>query len=284
MILADIFEIWKNAYPAGLTMLGLGTFFAIILLIACEKLKVQQDPKVEEILGALPRVDCGGCGYAGCASYAKAIAGNPNLIGKCAPGGDAVAGKIAKILNLQISGGGYPLRPIIHCNAHTKDKTFRGKYQGINTCLAANALANVQACKFGCLGSGDCVAVCKFNALKVVDGLAVVDYKKCTGCAACSYACPRGLIEMVPFSQENMITVACSSQENGKDTRQVCKVGCIGCGLCVKQSDLFKVENNYAKVDYKKYSPSQATETAMQKCPTKVILTRGPVINHNSAI
>ena len=283
MILADIFELWKNAYPAGLTMLGLGTLFAVILLIASEKLKVKKDPKVEQILESLPKIDCGGCGYAGCASYAKAVANNPSLIGKCAPGGDAVCEKIAKILNLQISGGGHLLRPIIHCRAHTEDKTFRGKYKGIGTCLAANALANVQACKFGCLGFGDCVDACKFEALKIVDGLATVDYKKCTGCSACVSACPRDLIEMIPFSQENMMTVACSSQESGKNTRQMCKVGCIGCGLCVKQSDLFTVENNCAKVDYKKYTPSKATETAeaietaMEKCPTKVIVTKGPV-------
>jgi len=277
MILADIFELWKIAYPAGLTMLGLGTVFAFILLIASIKLKVEQDPKVEQILESLPKIDCGGCGYAGCGSYAKAVAGDPNLIGKCAPGGDTVCEKIAEILNLQISSGGHPSRPIIHCNAHNDDKTIRAKYQGINTCLAANALANVQACKFGCLGAGDCVASCKFDALKIVDGLATVDYDKCTGCSACSFACPRDLIEMVPFGQENMMTVACSSQESGRNTRQMCKVGCIGCKICAKQTDLFTIENNCAKMDYEKYSPSEATETAMGKCPTKVIVTRGPV-------
>jgi len=277
MILADIIELWNNAYPAGLTMLGLGTLFAIILLIASEKLKVKQDPKVEQILESLPKIDCGGCGYAGCGSYAKAVANDPNLIGKCAPGGSDVSEKIAKILNLQISGSGDPLRPIIHCKAHTDDKTFRAKYQGIATCIAANALANVQACKYGCLGFGDCVASCKFDALKIIDGLATVDYEKCTGCSACSSACPRDLIEMVPFSQENMITVACSSQENGKNTRQMCKVGCISCTLCVKQTDIFKMENGCAKVDYKNYTPCEETETAMKKCPTKVIVTKGPV-------
>lgn len=276
MILADIFELWKNAYPAGLTMLGLGTLFAIILLIASEKLKVKIDPKVEQILESLPKIDCGGCGYAGCKAYAEAVAGNPGLLGKCAPGGDKVSAKIAEILNLQISGTGHPLKPIVHCRAHTKDKTFFGKSNCIRTCLAANALANAQACKFGCLGFGDCVAACKFDALKIVDGLAVVNYENCTGCSACSYACPRDLIKMVPYSEENMMTVACSSIENGKDTRRMCKVGCIGCGLCVKQSDVFTMENNCAKVDYEKYSPSQQTEAAKEKCPTKVIVLRGP--------
>src|SRR4030042_1119244 len=82
--------------------------------------------------------------------------------------------------------------------------------------LHACTLANVQACKFGCLGFGDCVASCKFDAIHGIDGLSTVDYEKCTGCGACSRACPRSLIKMVPFSYENMMTVACNSKENAK--------------------------------------------------------------------
>jgi Na+-translocating ferredoxin:NAD+ oxidoreductase subunit B len=134
----------------------------------------------------------------------------------------------------------------------------------------------VQACKFGCLGFGDCVRACKFDALHIIDGLAVVDYVKCTGCAACSRACPRNIIEMAPFGCENMMSVACSNRETGKVTRSMCAVGCIGCSLCVKQSDLFKVEDNLARLDYVKYTPSDKTELARAKCPTGVIVLRGP--------
>ncbi len=275
MILADIAELWNSAWPAGLTMLGLGGGFAIVLLIASEKLKVKVDPKVEQIHQALPNIDCGACGFAGCSSYAKAVAQNPELIGKCAPGGAEASAKIAEILNLQISDSGPARRPIVYCRAHTKDKTYYAKYSGIPTCISANALPNVQACKFGCLGFGDCVNACKFDALHIVDGLATVDYEKCTGCGACAKHCPRDLIEMVPFGHENMLTVACKNKETGKTTRSMCKVGCIGCGLCAKQTDLFKVENNLARMDYEKYQPSEQTETAMNKCPTKVIVFRG---------
>jgi len=269
-------ELWNSAWPAGAIMLSLGTGFAVVLLIASEKLKVKVDPKIEQIHQALPKIDCGGCGFAGCSSYAKAVAEKPDLIGKCAPGGAETAGKIAEILNLQISDSGAPQRPIVHCLAHTNDKTVYGKYQGIPTCIAANALPNVQACKFGCLGFGDCISACKFDALSIVEDLATVDYEKCTGCGACSKACPRNLIEMVPFAQENMLTVACSSKESGKTTRAMCKVGCIGCGLCAKQTDLFSIEDNLAHLDYKKYQPTEQTETAMNKCPTGVIIFCGP--------
>jgi len=275
MILAGTWDLWGTSWPAGLTMLGLGLGFAILLLIASEKLKVQVDEKVEQVHKVLPHLDCGGCGFAGCIKYAKALLENPELIGKCAPGGPETSGKIAEILNLQVRTDGFPFRPIVHCRAHTADKTYYAKYQGIQSCTAANALPPVQACKFGCLGFGDCTTACKFDALHIVDGLASVNYEKCTGCTACSKTCPRNLIEMVPFSCENMMTVACRSKETGKVTRSMCKVGCIGCGVCAKQTEIFVVEDNLAHVDYGKYEPTEQTETAMDKCPTKVIIYVG---------
>jgi RnfABCDGE-type electron transport complex B subunit len=256
-------------------MLGLGSGFALVLLIASVKLKVEVDPKVDEIHHALPNLDCGACGYAGCGQYAKAVLKDPGLLGKCAPGGSDTSSKIADILNLQVSDSGPQKKPIVHCRAHTEDKSLYAKYQGIQSCTAANALANVQACAFGCLGFGDCTRACKFDALDIIDDLATVDYDKCTGCTACSKACPMHLIEMVPFRYENMMTVACSSKETGKSTRAICKVGCIGCGLCAKQSDLFEVEENLARRDYAKYETAEKEETVMNKCPTKVIVYRG---------
>ena len=275
MILANILELWNNAWPAGVTILALGGGFAVVLLIASRKLAVKVDPKIEQICEMLPHLDCGVCGFPGCRQYAKAVLENPELIGKCAPGGRETTEAIAKILNLQISGSGVPKRPIVHCCAHTADKTVYGKYQGISSCAAADTLADVQACKFGCLGFGDCVETCKFDAIGIVDGLATIDYEKCTGCGACVEACPRNIIEMVPFGYENMMTVACSSKENGKTTQSICKVGCIGCGICAKQTDIFSMENDLARVDYEKYEPTGETETALNKCPTGVIVYRG---------
>jgi len=275
MILAGISELWGSAWPAGVTMLVLGSSFAIVLLIASEKLKVEVDPKVEQIHEALPKLDCGACGFAGCSQYAKAVLENPELIGLCAPGAKETADKIATVLSLQISDSGAPKRPIVHCRARTADKTCYAKYSGLPSCISANALPNVQACKFGCLEFGDCVNACKFDALHIIDGLATIDYEKCTGCGACSSTCPRNLIEMVPFGYENMMTVACSSKETGKSTRSMCKVGCIACGLCAKQTEQFRVDDNLARLDYEKYQPTEQTETAMNKCPTGVIIYRG---------
>ncbi len=270
-----LLQSWSGAWLAGLIMLGLGTAFAIILLIASERLKVPADPKFVAIYDALPHLDCGACGYPGCSGYAKAVQADPQLLGTCAPGGPDAAAKIAAILNLQISNSGPPHRPIVRCRAHTADRTYYATYEGIASCTSANALANAQACKFGCMGFGDCVRACKFDAIHVVDGLSTVDYEKCTGCGACSRTCPRNLIVMVPFAHDPMMTVACSSRESGKVTRTMCQVGCIACGLCVKQSDAFAVEDNLARLDFAKYEPSGQSEAAYNKCPTGVIVYRG---------
>ncbi len=283
MILAET-SVLFNAVAAGASMLGLGAVFAVVLLIASEKFKVQVNPMVEKVHKVLPNLNCGSCGFAGCDQYAEAILSDPTLLGKCSPGGPATSAKIAEILNLTNSDSGPHKRPIVHCRAGRGDKTFFAEYRGIPSCLAANALSNVQACTFGCLGYGDCVAACKFDALHIIDGLATVDYKKCTGCTACSKACPRNLIEMVPFAYDALLTVACRSKETGKNTRAFCKVGCIGCGLCAKQSDIFKVQDNLARVDYTRYQPSEQTETAMKKCPTGVIVERGKSATRNSSL
>ena len=135
-----LYQLWTTAWPAGVTMLGLGLAFAIVLLIASEKLKVEVDPRVEQISALLPHAGCGGCGFAGCDQYAQAVLNDPQLIGKCGPGGADVAAKIAMVLNVQISNSGPPVRPIVRCRAHTGDRTYYATYRGIETCIAANAL------------------------------------------------------------------------------------------------------------------------------------------------
>ena len=46
------------------------------------------------------------------------------------------------------------------------------------------------ACSVGCIVCKLCEKVCKFDAIHVVDNLAVIDYNKCTSCGECVKVCP----------------------------------------------------------------------------------------------
>ena len=135
----------------------------------------------------------------------------------------------------------------------------------------------MQGCTYGCLGLGDCVRACKYDAIAIIDGLAVVDYDKCVGCGACQKACPRGVISMVPFKASRVLVVACNSRDFGKDVKAVCKVGCIGCGICAKFSEVFTIEDNLARIDYDRYDPADEAQVAkaVEKCPVKRLIFVG---------
>ncbi|MCK4851711.1 MAG: 4Fe-4S binding protein, partial [Candidatus Omnitrophica bacterium] len=164
-------------------------------------------------------------------------------------------------------------RPIVHCRAQAEDKTCYATYDGILTCTAANSGATVQACKFGCLGFGDCAEACPFDALHMVNGLPVVDPDKCTGCGKCVAACPRDILSLEVKKHERLFYVACSSHDNTLRTRQVCGVGCIACGICVKLSKegFFRIEDNLSTADHARQSDQEAVKAIQLKCPTKVI-------------
>ena len=135
----------------------------------------------------------------------------------------------------------------------------------------------MQGCAYGCLGFGDCDRSCPFDAIHVVDGLAVVDYAKCTGCGNCARVCPRNIITMAPFKKSRMLAVGCSNLDFGKDVKAVCTIGCIGCKACERASDMFTVVDNLPRIDYDKYSPAQlrAAEVAISKCPMKGLIYVG---------
>jgi electron transport complex protein RnfB len=72
------------------------------------------------------------------------------------------------------------------------------------------------------------------------------------------------------------VWVPCSTKDAGKAVMVVCKVGCIGCKMCVKvcPADAVTYEDNLVKIDHKAcidYGPS-CEEICVTKCPRDIFL------------
>lgn len=261
---------------AACTLFILSVIISYILGWANIRFKVETDPKVESVLEALPGANCGGCGYIGCSDYAAAIVNNNEPVNKCSVGGESCALKVAGIMGID-PGQMIKSYAIVHCGSGISDRLLRTDYHGEKTCIGASQVAGIQGCTYGCLGFGDCVQACKYEAIHVINGLATVDYKKCTGCGACARVCPRGIIAIVPFNENSIPVVACSNKDSGKESKEVCERACIGCKACSKISDIYIVEGSLSRTDYSAYSDSKHEEAirAIEKCPTKCIRFAG---------
>jgi ferredoxin len=186
-----------------------------------------------------------------------------------------VAEQLADVMGVEL-GESYPYRPVIHCSATNSDRLKQARYEGEPTCAAANVVGGVQGCSYGCLGFGDCVDSCEYDAMTLVDGLPRINYENCVGCGACVRACPRNLIEQIPFKVEQMLVVGCANRDPGKAVREVCKVGCIGCGLCArKEPEVFHMEQNLATIDYSNYTGREDFGPVVDKCPMESLVTFG---------
>lgn len=247
----------------------LGILIGIFLGIASEKFKVEVDEKEILVRNELPGNNCGGCGYAGCDALAKAIAAGQAEVGACPVGGASTAEKIGAIMG--VAGGTAEKKvAFVKCKG-TCDKTkVQYNYYGVDDCKKVSVVpgAGEKACTYGCMGYGSCVKACAFDAIHVVDGVAVVDKEKCVACGMCVASCPNHLIELVPYKAEHL--VQCSSHDKGKDVKSVCESGCIGCTLCTKQCefDAIHMEDNLAVIDYEKCTNCGK---CAEKCPVKVI-------------
>ncbi|MBK9118492.1 MAG: RnfABCDGE type electron transport complex subunit B [Phycisphaerales bacterium] len=262
---------------AAVILFALTLVFATLLGIAKDKLRVDEDPRIAEVNEALPAANCGGCGFAGCADFAKAVVEQRVACSGCPVGGSETATRIAEILGVEVIETA-PYRVVIKCGARTEDKLGGVQYDGVRSCVEANVVGTTQACVYGCLGYGDCCTACDFDALHMQAGRPVVDYDKCTGCGACVTACPRDLIERIPFKQERMLVVACNNHEPAKAVKAVCKVGCIGCKMCERLAKgIFVVTDNVAHIDYETYTGAETPEIqkVLDKCPAEVLVYFG---------
>ena len=260
-----------NAIIIAVAVIGLlGLFIGLFLGIAGLKLNIKTDPKEEAVLNALPGNNCGGCGYAGCAQMAKAIAAGEAPVNGCPVGGDSVGKVIAEIMGTE-AGESVRTAAFVRCNGNCENAAVNYIYSGAQDCNSAFYAPGKgpKACSYGCTGLGTCVKVCPFDAISIIGGIAVVDSNKCKACGKCVEACPKHLIELVPV--DSKYRVACFSRDKGPVAMKNCKVSCIACGLCVKNcpNEAVTVENNIASIDYEK---CRGCGICKEKCPKKAII------------
>ena len=163
-----------NIVSAVILCTIVGAVGAIVLVAAAKFMAVEEDPRIEEVTNCLAGANCGGCGYAGCADYAKAVVMDGVPCDKCAPGGPKAAAAIAKIMGGTASA--VEKKAVVQCQGNSEHCKPAYDYKGIQTCAAAAALyGGPKTCSFACVGLGDCTKVCKFDAIHIVDGVAKVD-------------------------------------------------------------------------------------------------------------
>ena len=86
--------------------MAIGAAAGGLLVLATKFLAVKEDETVAKIAEVLPNANCGACGFAGCADYAKAVAAGTAPSNKCKPGGADVAAKVAAIMGSRDRQGG----------------------------------------------------------------------------------------------------------------------------------------------------------------------------------
>lgn len=254
---------------------AVGLFFAVLLAFLSKKLKVEDDPRIENVLKLLPQANCGACGFSGCRAFAEAIVKNSNVFSGCIPGRETVNNAIIKLLGLNELPVSQKIRIICRCQAEEGEKKISSVYNGPKTCKAANLISGVIDCFYGCLAFGDCLKSCPLQAISIINKRIEIDEKKCVGCKKCVKTCPRNLFEAVPLKKEvDLFYVACNNKDKGKDVPAVCSRGCITCGICTKVKDSpFYIKDNLAYINYPKVDKKEPLEEAKNKCPAKCILS-----------
>lgn len=264
-------------FNAVMVLGAIALIAAFVLFFVSKKFAVIEDPRVGQVQEALPGANCGGCGYPGCSGFAEALvkgADSGSIDGLfCPVGGSEVMTRVANLLDMAIANS-EPMVAVVRCNGTCENRPRIAVYDGLRTCAAMHSTSTGETgCGFGCLGCGDCVSACQFDAIHMnpETGLPEVVDDLCTSCGACVKACPRHIIELRKKGPKNRrIYVQCVNMDKGAVARKACQVACIGCGKCLKacRFDAINIENNLSYIDYSK---CKLCTKCVDECPTNAI-------------
>jgi Na+-translocating ferredoxin:NAD+ oxidoreductase RNF subunit RnfB len=261
-------------YIATFLLGVIGAIAAVILFFISKKFEVQEDPRVTRIIEILPGANCGGCGYPGCGGFASACAKAESLDGMLCPvGGTDVMKGIAAIMGLNAEES-TPKVAVVRCNGTCEARPRTNTYDGAKSCvIAASLYSGETGCSFGCLGLGDCVDACTFNAIHInaTTGLAEVNEDNCVACGACVKTCPKSIIEMRKKGPKSRrLFVSCVNKDKGGVARKACNNACIGCSKCLKECafEAITIINNLAYIDDTK---CRLCRKCTASCPTGAI-------------
>lgn len=269
-----------NVILIAVIVLGcIGLVASIVLYVLSKKFAVKEDPRIPQVLEALPGANCGGCGFPGCGGMAAACvkaADAGSLDGlNCPVGGADTMSQVAALLGMEVKASA-PKLAIVRCQGTCENRPRIAEYDGVRSCRVANTVSMGEtACPYGCLGCGDCVGACSFDAIHMnaQTGIPEVDTAKCVACGACATACPRHIIEVrtVKGPKKMAVVVKCMNHDKGAVATKACKASCIGCQKCVKVCafDAVHVEGNLAYIDPDKCKMCRKCE---DECPRKAII------------
>ena len=256
------------------TLAVLGVVSAIILYLAAQKFKVFEDPRIDQVEAVLPAANCGGCGFPGCRAFAETLVKADDISSLLCPvGGLAVMKQVSEILGKEASSAA-PMVAVVRCSGSCDVRPKTNQYDGAKSCaIAASLYAGDTGCSFGCLGLGDCVEACKFDAMYMDEktGLPVVNEDNCVACGACVKACPKIILQMRKKGPKSRrIFVSCVNKDKGGVAKKACEVACIGCGKCEKvcPHGAIVIENNLAYIDDQK---CKLCRKCVEVCPTHAI-------------
>ncbi len=238
-----------------LLLASLGLIAAVVLYAVSKKFYVYENPLIAEVEDLLPGANCAGCGLPGCKAFAEKLVNTEDIADLfCPVGGNEVMKLVSEKLG-KVVAEKEPTIAVLRCQGSCDVRPKTSEFQGPKSCaISAMIYGGETDCQYGCLGYGDCVEVCKFDAMYVdkVLGIPVIISEKCTSCGACVSACPKGIIEMRPKNKRDLkIYVGCLNEDKGGIAKKACALACIGCSKCeeICPKGAVTMHNNLAYID-----------------------------------